>query len=320
MNRRHLLLCIATASLLGMGSIHAQPFPAKPVRIITTDPGGAGDTLARVIALGLSASSTLGQKVFVENRGNGLIPPGIVAKAVPDGYTVLFHGNSVWLGPLFAETPYDPLRDFAAVSLTSRAPNMLVVNASVPVNSVKELVALAKSKPGELNYASVATGSFTHLAAEMFKSMAGLSIERVGYKALGTGFTDVVAGRVTMIFPSASAVAPFLKSGKLRALAVTSLEPSTLAPDLPTMAASGFPGYESITVNCVLAPAGTPPAVISRLNQELVRYLKTPDAQERFSKMGVEIVASTPEHLSTFMKTEMGTISKLIKDANIKTE
>ena len=251
----------------------AQDYPTRPIRIVTSEAGGGNDLQARLVAKGLTAA--LGQQVIVENRPSGVIPGDIVAKATPNGYTLLLYNNTFWVGPLLQSTPYDPLKDFAAVTTVAVSPNILVVNQSVPVKSVTELIALAKAKPGELNYASSGTGATNHLAAEMFKSMAGVNIVRVSYKGAGQAMNDLLAGQVQVAFPTAGAAAAHMRAGRVRALGVTSLEPSPLAPGLPTVAAS-IPGYETIAIYGLFVPARTPPAIINRLHREAVQVVKSP--------------------------------------------
>ena len=240
-----------------------------------------------------------------------------MAKAPSDGYTLLVASSPFYLEPLLRKTAYDAVTDFATVTMVDRAPNILVVHPSVQANSVKELIALAKAKPGLLNYGSGSTGSSTHLAGELFKSMAAVNIVRVPYKSGGAAVTDLIGGHVQLMFATPASATPQIKSGKLRALAITSAEPSTLTPGIPTIAASGLPGYEVVGLDAIYAPAKTPTAIIARLNQEMVRYLKTNDAKERFLSVGSEVVGSTPEQLAATIKADIARISKLIKDAGI---
>jgi tripartite-type tricarboxylate transporter receptor subunit TctC len=293
----------------------AQTFPERPLRIVTSQAGGGNDVQARAIARGLAAA--LGQQVIVDNRASGVIPGDIVARATPDGYTLLFYNNALWTGPLMQKTPYDPVRDFAPVTIATLGPNVLVVNNGLPVSSVQQLIALAKAKPGELNYASSGLGASNHLAAELFKSMAGVDIVRIGYKGASAGLNDVVAGQVQIMFPTAGAVIPLLKLGRVRALAVTSREPSKVVPELPTVAASGLPGYESLAIYGVFAPSGTPPAIVDRLNKEIVRVLASPEVKNLFFRLGMETVGSTPAQLAAKVKDEMSRLGKVIAAAGI---
>lgn len=312
--------------VLGAGVVSAQTtstasgqaFPNKPIRIVTSEPGGSGDFVGRLIAQGLP--SGLGQPVIVENRGgNVVIPSMIVAKAAPDGYTLLLYGGTFWVGPLLEPLPYDPVRDFSPVTLAVGSPGIVVVHPSVPVNSIKELIALAKANPGVLNYGSGATGAITHLALELFKSMAGVDIVRIAYKGAGPAITDLIGGQVQVMFATSGSVAAHVKSGKLKALAVTSAQPSALFPNLPTVAAT-IPGYRGESIFGIFAPAKTPAVIINRLNQEIVRVLNTADVKEKLFNSGVEVVASSPEQFGAAVKSEIARLSKVIKDAGIKVE
>ncbi|MBI4189464.1 MAG: tripartite tricarboxylate transporter substrate binding protein [Betaproteobacteria bacterium] len=302
--------------VLGAGVVSGQEFPNKPIRMVTSPPGGGADFASRLIAQGLSGP--LGQQVIVDNRG-GIIPMEIVSKAPPDGYTLLLSA-SLWLTPLLQNTPYDPVRDFSPITLVGNSPNVLVVHPSLPVKSVKELIALAKARPGELNYASGATGASTHLAAESFKSMAGVDIARIPYKGNGPALNALIGGQVQLMFATAGSVTPHLKSGRLKGLAVTSARPSALAPGLPAVTTSGLAGYESAAPYGIFAPAGTPATLINRLNQEIVRVLKQADVKDRFFNSGIEIVGSSPEGLAATVKSEMARSGKVIKDAGIRAE
>jgi tripartite-type tricarboxylate transporter receptor subunit TctC len=258
--------------------------------------------------------------VVVDNRPSGVIPGEIVSKAAPDGYTVLLYNNTFWIGTLMQKAPYDVMKDFSAVVWVSSTPNVLVVNSAVPVKSVAELIALAKAKPGELNYASSGTGASNHLAGELFKVMAGVNIVRIAYKGAAQGLNDLIGGRVQLMFPTSVSVMPFLKSGQVRALAVTSAEPSALTPGLPTMAAAGLPGYESIAIYGVFAPAGTPQPVVAKLNIEVVRVLSAPDLKDRFFNIGMEPVGGSPDQLAATIRSDMTRIARVIKDAGIRSE
>jgi tripartite-type tricarboxylate transporter receptor subunit TctC len=299
------------------GSVHAQNYPQKPVRIVTTETGSGNDLVARLIAPWVGAS--FGHQVIVDNRG--ILAGEIVAKAPPDGYTLLSYGSPLWLAPFMRErVPYDPVKDFAPITLAASSPNILVVHPSVPVNSARELIALAKAKPGELNYSSSSTGATPHLAAELFKAMAGVDIVRVPYKGSGQALIALIGNQVHVMFPNAGAAAPHLKSARLKALAVTTVEPSALAPGLPTMAASGLPGFESVSPFGIFAPAGTPALLVERLNREMVAALRRADVTERLFNAGVEVVASAPGELASTMKSEMAKWGKVIRDAGIREE
>jgi tripartite-type tricarboxylate transporter receptor subunit TctC len=309
----------AVALVLGAPAACAQNFPNKPIRIVTGSAGGGQDLATRIIAQGLSAS--WGQPVIVDNRGgSGIVTAEIVSRAPPDGYTLLLAASPHWLLPLLQDNvPYDPVKDFSPVTLALRLPNIVVVNPTLPVASIKELIALAKAKPGALNYGSSGTGASTHLSAELFKAMAGVSIVRVPYKGGGPALTAVLSGEVQIWFPNAAAASAPVKSGKLRALAITSAQPSILSPELPTVAAS-LPGYESVSMIGIFAQAKTRSGIIDQINREVVRILNTVDVKERLLSTGVETVGSTPKEFETAVKSEMVKWSKVIKDAGIRAE
>ena len=305
------------AALVGVmmsAAAWSQSYPSRSVRIITSPVGGGNDFPARLVAQGISP--TLGQQVVVDNRPTVIIGE-IVAKAPPDGYTLLVSGSPHWIGPLVEPTNYDPINDFAPISIIDRAPVILVVHPSMPVKSVKDLIALAKAKPGQLNYGSGAPGGSNHLGAILFNHMAGVNIVRVPYKGSGPAMTAVMSGEVQVMFPSAGGVASHIKSGRLRALAVGSTGPSALAPGVPTIAASGVPGYVSEAMHGLFAPAGTPAAIVARLNREVRRYLDTAEAKEMFLRGGIETSASSPEEFTATMKAEMASIGKVLKAAGI---
>ena len=308
------------AMLLALSDLTcAQEYPNRLIRVVASEAGGSGDVLARVVAQGLSSS--LGKAVVVENRAGAVVAGETVAKAPADGYTLLLYGNTFWLLPLMrANVSYDPLRDFAPITLAVTAVNMLTVRPSVAVNSVRELIALAKARPGELNYSSAAAGSVNHLAGELFKSMAGVDIVRVPYKGPASAMNAVLAGEVQMMFPSVSSAMPHMKSGRLKGMAVTSAKSSALASDIPTMAAVGLPGYEMVASFGVFAPAGTPSAIISRLNNEIVRLVNQPQIKERFISAGMEAEGTSPENFNATMKGEIARLGKVIKDAGIRDE
>ncbi len=295
---------------------HAQTYPMKPIRIIASSAGGSSDFTARLISPGLT--ERLGQQVIVDNRGN--IGGEILARLPPDGYNLLIDGASLWIGPLVQKTPYDPLLDFTTVTIAVRSPNLIVVHPSLPVNTVKELVALAKARPGEFNYGSGGVGGASHLPAELFKSQAGVNIINVNYKGTGPAISALMAGEVHVMFANAAIASAHIRSGKVRPIAVASMQSSAVFPDLPSLAASGLPGFEAGVVQGIVAPAKTPAALISRLNQEIVRVLNRADVKDRHFTAGVETVASSPEELSVTMKSDMARWGKVIKDANIRVE
>jgi tripartite-type tricarboxylate transporter receptor subunit TctC len=306
-------LVLASATV----AAHAQgTFPTKPVRLIATEAGGGSDLYARVIAQGLTKHWN--RQVIVENR------PSVVAietliRALPDGYSILIYSTGLWIGPLLQKATYDPLKDVVPVTIAVMAPNILAVNLSVPANSVKELIALAKAKPGALNYGSGGAGSGAHLATELFNHMAGVNIVRVPFKGAGPATNAVIGGDVHMIFSTVSTLSAHIKSGKLRALGVTTAKPSPLTPDLPTVA-SGLPGYEFSQFSGIFAPVGTPPALVRKIQQDIAASLTQQDVKERLLAVSAEAIGSTPEGLSQAMKAEMARFDKVFKAGGIKQE
>ncbi len=301
------------------GPAHGQAFPNKPLRLVTVGAGGGSDLMARIITRDLAPA--LGQPVVIENRAGGVIAIETVAKAAPDGYTILFYSSSVWVLPLLQAMPYDPVKDFSPITAAASSPTVLVVHPSVAAKSVPELIALAKAKPGELNYATGASGTATHLPGELFKAMAGVNIVRVPYKGTAPALNDVIGGHVQVMFCTPEAVSSHIRSGRVRALAVTSAQPSALFPGLPTVAAAGgLPGYESTVSYHFFAPARTPANIIKQLNQEIARVLAKPDVKERFQSGGVEAAGSSPAYVTAIMKSEIARWSKVIKAANIRAD
>jgi tripartite-type tricarboxylate transporter receptor subunit TctC len=294
----------------------AAGYPAKTVRIVTGAPGGGGDYASRLIAQGLSPR--LGQQVIVDNRGN--IAGEIVLSAPADGYSILTEGASFWIRSLLEKTLYDPVRDFAAITLAGSSPNILVVHPSLPASSVTQLIALARAKPGILNYASGGSGGAAHLAGELFKMMAGVDVVHVPYRGTGPAVIALLAGQVHFSFLNVAAAMPHVKAARLRAVAVGSAQPSILTPDLPTVAASGLPGFESVLLLGVFAPAKTPPAIVTQLNQEIVAVLRDPDVKARFISGGLETGGDSAEHFGATIKSDLVKWGKVIKDANIHSE
>ena len=303
--------------VLGVNAADAQNYPNKPIRMITTGVGSVADTAARLIGNELAGS--LGQQIIVDNRAAGVTPGTIAAKAAPDGYTLLLYGNPLWLAPFLQDkVPYDPVRDFAPVTMAIRTPTVLVVNPALPVRSVRELTALAKAQPGMLNYGSAATGSTSQLAAVLFKSMAHVDVVFVPYKAAAAVLNDLMSGQIQFIFGTGGSVMPHVKSGRLRALAVTSAKPTALVPGVPTVAESGLAGYEMTSSQAVFAPTGTPAHIVNRLNAEIVKVLDKPGLKEKFFNLGVETVGDTPAECAAAIKHEMSRLGKVIADAGIR--
>jgi tripartite-type tricarboxylate transporter receptor subunit TctC len=310
------LACIGVAGLLaGASGADAQQYPNRPIRFVTAAVGGGIDFTARLLAPGLA--ERLSQQVVVENRGGTNVAPQTVAKGTPDGYTLLVHNNTVWIAPLLDQVPYDHWTELAPISLTSRSPNLLVVHPSLGVNSVKELIAKAKAAPGEINYASGPIGASNHVAAEIFKALAGVDLMRIGYKGGGPALIDVVSGQVKLMFATTGSVSGHVKSGRLKALGVTSAEPSPLVPGMPTVASLGVPGYSAEAIYGMWAPAKTSAAIIARLNQESVRVLNTPEVKERFLASGVETVGSTPQQFAAAIKAESNRLAGIFKKVGV---
>ena len=294
---------------------YSQAYPSKAIRIVTSPAGGGNDFPARLIARALAAP--LGQQLIVDNRPTVLIAD-IVAKAPPDGYTLLVTGSAHWIGPIVEKVNYDPIKDFAPVTLIDRAPSVLVVHPSLPVKTVKQLVALAKAKPGQLNFSVGGPGTSNYIAAILFNHLAGVNVVRIPYKGTGPALTAVMVGEVHAMFGSAGGAAPHVKSGRLRALAVGSAEASPLAPGVPTLESAGLPGFISEALHALFAPAGTPQAIITRLNQEVGRYLQSAEARDIFLKAGIEVAPGTPDELTAIMKSEIARIGPLLKAAGAK--
>ncbi len=308
---RLILLCALV--LLSAPASSASTYPTRPIRIVTSEPGGGNDILARIMAEGIN--SNLPQRAIVDNRG--IVAAEIAAKAAPDGHTLLVYGSNIWLMPfLRSKVAWDPLKDFTPVTLAVQLPNILVVHPNMTVKSVKELITLAKSKPGELNYAAGTIGVSPHLAAELFKSLAGVNLTMVPYKGGGPALNGLIGGETNLMFPNAGAVMPHIRSGRVRGLAVSTAKPSALVPDLPTIA-STVPGYETTAVIHMFAPSGTPVAIIDVLNRETTRTLTRPEVKDRLFNLGAEVVASTPAQLGAYMRADMAKMGKVIKDAGI---
>lgn len=307
-----------SAAMLACNGASAQAYPNKVVRIITTEPGGSLDLAARVLAQGLSMG--LGQSVIVENRPGaaGVIAVEALRAAPADGYSFGFYSSAFWITPLMQPVPYEQ-KDFAPVVLAVSSPNVVMVHPSQPVKNMKELIALAKARPGELSYGASSTGSGPHLAGELFKSMAGVNVVRIPYKGGAPTVADLLAGRLQFAFTTPGTVQAHIKSGKLRAIAVTSKGPSALLPDLPTVAET-IPGFESATIQGMWAPAKVARAIITRVNQESVKFLTRADTREKFLAAGTEVSAGTPEDFEATVRSEVAKLGPVIKEAGIKAE
>ena len=312
-------LAVAIAAMVPSAAL-AQVYPSKPVRLIVPfAPGGGTDTIARTIANKLSES--LGKPVVVDNRGGagGIIAADTVAKAAPDGYTLLMGTpGSLTINPALANSPYDTLRDFAPISLATVSPFVLVVHPGVPVSNVKELIALAKAKPNALNYGSGGTGAVAYLAAEQFNALARVQITHVPYKGSGPAIIDLLSGVLQLEFENLPVVLNYVRSGKLKALAVGTQKRSTYLPDVPTMVEAGVPGYEASTASGVLAPAKVPRPLIDRLNAEVVKAVKSPQVRDTLGALGAEPVGSTPEQYREHIANELKRYVSLVKSLGIK--
>ena len=303
---------------------HAQaPYPTKPIRIVVPFPaGGTTDILARAVAQKLT--ETLGQSVVVDNRpgAGGNIGAELVAKSPPDGYTLLMGtvGTHAINASLYAKMPYDHVKDFVPVILVAGVPNVLVVNPSVPANSVPELIAYIKANPGKVNFASSGSGTSIHLAGELFKTMAGVSMTHVPYKGSAPAVTDLIGGQVQLMFDNLPSALPQIKAGKLRALAVTSTQRASALPDVPTVAEAGLPGFDATSWFGLLAPAGTPKDVVAKLNAEVAKWLATPEAREKLASQGAIAAGQSPEDFTRHIAAETAKWQKVVKESGAKVD
>lgn len=318
---RIFLLAMFLAAPWTINGATAQTYPTKPVRfVVPYPPGGATDILARMI--GGKLSNSLGQQFLVDNRpGAGQkIGTGMVAKSAPDGHTILLVSVTHSINPaLDANLPYDSLKDFAPITLAASSPNVVVVHPSVPVKSVKQLIALAKSRPGELNMATSGNGSGGHLAGALFQSMTGVKMTTVPYKGGGPAYVDLIGGQVQVMFTSPNPTLSYAKAGKLRALAMTGAKRSPAAPELPTIAeAAGLPAYEASLWYGIVAPAGTPDTIVQLLHREITKALGSPDVREPLAARGVEVIGSTPGEFVKHIRSETEKWAKVIKEADIR--
>jgi tripartite-type tricarboxylate transporter receptor subunit TctC len=314
-------MCALCALSVPATALAAEAYPTRPVRmIVAVPPGGPADTLARLVAPKLT--DALGQTVVVDNRpgANGIIAYDMTARAPADGYTFTAVAAGVVINPsLYREVPYDPFKDFVPLTLGITVPNILVVHPSVPVKSVKELIAHAKAQGGNLTFASAGNGTSGHLALELFRLTTGVDVVHVPYKGGGPALAEVLGGQVQALFSIALAATPHIKAGRLRPLGITSAKRSPVAPDLPTVAeAGGMPGFEVIGWFGWLGPAGIPRPIVQRLNRELVAALKSPDVHAKLVSQSTEPVGNTPAEFAAFMKSEHQKWAKVIKAANVK--
>jgi len=321
--KRIALLCIAIAGVvLGTPARAADAYPARPVRMIVPyTPGGNADIQARYMAKRLT--DVLGKQFVVDNRGgaNGMIGMELTARSPADGYTVMLIANGFTVNPgLYPKVPYDTVKDFEPISLVGETPLLFVANNAVQAGNVKELIALARSRPGQLNYGSSGNGSPAHLAGALLDVTTGTKLVHVPYKGTAGALVDVVAGQIQLGFPSLTSVLPHVKSGKLKAYAITVKSRSALAPDIPTMHEAGVPGYEASIWNGMLAPAGTPRPIVNRLHQAIEQILKSPAAKERYAHVGAEIRYNSPEEFRALIRSDITKWAKVIRAAGIRVD
>jgi len=325
--RLRLRAAASLSAALAVSALHAaaaaEAYPARPVRfVVAFPPGGGTDIIARSIAQKLA--ERIAQQVVVDNRpgAGGNIGTDIVAKSAPDGYTMLMGsaGPLAINANLFGKMPFDPIRDLAPVTLAASTPNVLLVHPSLRAASVGDLIALAKGRPGEINFASSGYGTPAHLAGELFNSMARVKLVHVPYKGAAPALADLLGGQVQLMFSTMPPALPHVKDGKLRALAVTSLKRSPAAPELPTVDEIALPGFEANTWHGVVVPAGTPAAIVARLNREIVAILHLPDVVERFSSQGAEALGSTPEEFAAYIRSETVKWAKVVRESGAKAE
>ena len=314
----------AAAAVLTGGSARAQgTFATQNIRLVVGYPAGGGvDIVARLVAQRLSEK--WGQQVVVDNRtgATGIIGTDLAAHATPDGYTLLM-GNAATHAvnvSLFKKLPYDAIRDFVPITLVGRVPEMLVVHPALPASSVQELIALAKSKPGELTFGSAGSGSPPHLAGELFQSLAKIRLVHIPYKGSAPALTDLIAGQINMYFSNILSAVPYVKGGRLRGLGVTSAKRSVVAPDIPAIAEAGLPGYEDYNWYGVLAPKGTPKAIVDKLHTDIVHVVKSTDVEDRLTKDGAEVIANTPAEFAKFIREEIQKYAQIIKQSGLRTE
>lgn len=320
MKAKQLLVSAAAAFLAWSGAAPAQQFPSKPVRLIVPfPPGGGADIMARIFSDRLT--QRLGQQVIVDNRpgANGNIGMELAAKAPPDGHTLIVATVGTWAAsPFLYKLPYDVVRDFAPVIQVSTSPGILVVHPSVPAKNVKELVALARANPGKLDYGSAGIGGFGHISAALFSLLTGTEMVHVPYKGAGPATQDLMSGQIQVLFNDAIATVPHMKSGRMKALAVTSTKRMPIVPDLPTIDESGVKGYDNSSWMAMAAPAATPKETVARLNTEMAAILKTPDVQERVAGVGAIPVGGTPEQFSAYLKSELAKFERVVKAGKLK--
>jgi len=321
MKQARRLVAGALLLLAFAGPLAAQDYPNRPVRlIIPFPPGGSNDVVGRLVANQLSIR--LGHKVFVDNRAGagGVIGTEAAAQAAPDGYTLLVVSLAHAVNPALYKLNYDPIKSFAPISIMATGPNVLVVNPSLPVHSVKELLALVKDKPGEIDYASAGVGSFQHLGGELFKLTAGVNLQHVPYKGGGPAMQDVIAGHVKVMFSSLVQTTPFIQSGQLRPLGVGGTTRNPVLPDVPTIAEAGVPGYHADNWWGIVAPAGTPQPIVDKLYADIQAALKAPELKEAFAREGAAAVTMSTAEFGAYMEGEMAKWARVVKEGNIRAQ
>ena len=321
--KKHRLWCgaVCACALLGRDAIAADAYPLRPVRLIVPyAAGGNADLVGRLVADGLT--SRLGAQFVVDNRpgASSIIGTELVVKAPPDGYTLLLVASTFAVNPSLTKLPYDSLRDLIPISLVAQTPQIVVAAPLVAARSLKELVQLAKAKPGTLNYGSTGVGSTANMAGALLNVLAGIHIVHVPYKATAQVMTDVMAGHLHLAIPSLTASIPHIRSGKLRPIGVTSAKRSAQLPEVPTIAEAGVPGYQAVIWNAVLAPRGTPRTILDRLSTEVAAAMRAPEAAERYRALGAETIGSTPEEFATFLRAEIAQYARVIKESGLKAE
>jgi putative tricarboxylic transport membrane protein len=320
---RRAALALALAAQCLAGTVLAADYPSKAIKLVVPyAPGGGADSVARIVAR--KVSEDIGQPIVIENKGGAgsIVGTEVVAKAEPDGYTLLLgQSGPISINPaVYKNLPYDPVKDFTPVTMTTAYPYILVVNSELPAKSLQEFVALAKSKPGAMNYGSTGVGAANHLVAELFNSKAGIKMTHVPYRGTALAVGDLLAGQLTMVFGDPISVLPHIKSGKLRALAVTSLERSPIAPEVPTVAESGYPGFEALAWHGILAPARTPPAIVRKLSEEIAKALGDPETKALLVNQAMQTVGSTPEEFAAFIQKDIAIWKAVAATANVTVE
>ncbi|MBV9834114.1 MAG: tripartite tricarboxylate transporter substrate binding protein [Alphaproteobacteria bacterium] len=318
---------VALALALALSSLAmpawAQDYPTRPIKLVVPyAPGGGADAVARIVAK--RASESLGQPIVIENRGGAgsILGTDMVAKAAPDGYTLLLgQSGPISINPaVYKSLPYDPVKDFVPITMTTAYPYILVIHPDTPAKTLQEFVALAKGKPGAMNYGTTGVGAANHLVAELFNSKAGLKMTHIPYRGTALAVGDLVAGQLSMVFGDPISVLPHIRSGKLRALAVTSLDRSSVAPDVPTVAESGYAGFEALAWHGILAPTGTPPAIIKKLNEHIVKALADAETSKLLTNQAMQTVGNTPEAFAAFIQKDIAIWKAVAASANVTVE